>query len=407
MHLFELEQPDFNWENDEARKAIYESSARFWLKKGVDGFRMDVCNFWSKDLNFPDAPIKDPTSPYQRAGQFYLNGPRMHEWMKEFRQAVLDPFGDVMTVGECPGTSFDETLKYVSAERKELGMVFDFDLITIGGNLGKPKHENYKPPVTEIKQALLKVQKFSAGTDAWATVFGENHDGGRSVSRFATDEPKYWARAAKMLAILFGSLTGTLFIYQGQEIGMCNMPSSWTHHDLKDVAALHYWDEIQEKYPNDHDLHMRGLRGLQLTGRDNARTPVQWDDSENAGFTTGTPWMRVHDNYPKVNVASQLKDPDSIHAFWKRFLQLRKKYLGLFVYGGFELLDPENPHTFVFVKHDSEGVWALVALNFTGEAQTVDFPESLKEKGRTLLISNVDGEEEKLSPWEGRIYLLK
>lgn len=369
---------------------------------------MDVVNFYSKNMNYPDAPITDPSQPYQRGSQFYMNGPKMHQWLKELRRDVLDPFGDIMTVGECPGTGFDESLEYVSAARRELKMIFDFDIVMTGGTLRKPWHEIYRAPLSELKAALLKVQKFSAGTDAWATVFGENHDFGRSVTRFGTNDPRYWARSAKVLAMLFASLTGTLFIYQGQEIGMTNIPESWGPEELQDVAALKYWNDMNSRHPEDKELLRKALKGLQWGGRDNVRTPVQWDDSEYAGFSKAKPWMRVNENKDRINVAAQIGDEDSVFGFWKRVLKVRKEYEDHLIYGGFEMLDVGNDKTFTFLKEDEvTKSCILVALNFGESEEPVFVPERLRGKTRRLLTSNVADEGEHLSAWEGRIYLME
>jgi len=406
LHLFEPEQPDLNWENPVSRQAVYDSAIRFWLKKGIDGFRVDVANMYSKNLDFPDVPAEDIGAEFLLGD--YNNGPRIHEYYREIRRDVLNEFGEVLMIGECAFTPFDEVLKYVSAERKEMDMIFDFDIVTLGGNMVKPRHEMFRQSLQDFKSAILKVQQFSAGTDAWATVFGENHDNGRSIPRFATDDPEYRVKAGKLLAMLFGTLTGTLFIYQGQEIGMTNIPQDWTIDDLKDISALKYWREIIAKYPDDKELHQRGLRGLQLGGRDNARTPVQWNSEANAGFTTGTPWMRVHDNYKEVNVEAQLDDPESLLSFWKQVVKLRKSHSELFVHGDFEIHDFDDENVFTYTKKARDGKnKALVVLNFTENDQSFRLPEGVENSKLELLVSNVDEPKDKLSAWEGRVYVFE
>lgn len=286
-----------------------------------------------------------------------------------------------------------------------MSMIFDFDVVTLGGNLVLPRHEVYRHSLQDFKKAMLKVQRFSAGTDAWATVFGENHDNGRSIPRFATEDPKYRVKAGKLLAMLYGTLTGTLFIYQGQEIGMMNIPESWTMDDLKDIEALKYLRDLKQKHPDDKELYQRGLKGLQLAGRDNARTPVQWSGEVNAGFTTGTPWMKVNDNYHEINVESQLHDPESLLSFWKRIVKLRQSHAEVLVHGSFEIHDFENENIFTYTKKGRDGKEnVVVLLNFTDKDQPYTLPAGADKSSLELLVSNDAEIAETLSPWEGRVY---
>lgn len=335
LHLFEKEQPDLNWENPETRRAIYESAIEFWLKKGIDGFRVDTVNLYDKSRGIHDVDVVRPEHPFQISGveKIVLNGPRMHEFLKEIRKEVLDKYGDVVMVGECAGVSAEDILAYVGEQRRELNLIFDFDIVTVDGNHKVPKHEITVPSLPDIKAAFKKTQDLCNGTDAWTSVFMENHDQARSISRYATEDPQYHDRAGKLLAMLLGTLSGTLFLYQGQEIGMTNVPYSWDPTDLQDVGAVNYWKNHKKTYANDEKMLARGKWGLIRTARDNARTPVQWDDGPNAGFTTGKPWMKINDNYRDINVARQVADPNSIHAFWRRMLKLRKEHSDVFVQG--------------------------------------------------------------------------
>lgn len=199
---------------------------RFWFEKGVDGFRIDTANLYSKVQSFPDGPPAPKNPPFGNPSPWCSNGPRIHEFFQEIRKKVLDKYGDPMMVGELPGSTLEQILKYVGADRRELSMVFDFSVCVLGGAMTLPKHlvHGYKLP--ELKTALRLTQDLAVNPNAWSSVFMENHDNPRSVSRHATDDPKYWERAAKVLAMLLGTLSGTLFIYQGQEIGMTNMPLS-------------------------------------------------------------------------------------------------------------------------------------------------------------------------------------
>ena len=424
LHLFVPEQPDLNWENETTRRGIYKSAIAFWLDRGVDGFRVDTVNLYSKDTSYPDASTLLQGEQYQPASQYYANGPRMHEWLKEQRREVLDKYGDVLMVGELPGTEFAEVLKYVSAESRELSCVFDFDVVSLGGRHGDgvKKHQIHPHTLPEFKEAIRKVQDLIRGTDAWTTAFLENHDQGRSLSRFATDSEQYRAKAAKMLALLLCSLTGTLFIYQGQEIGMTNHPV-WPIEDIRDIDSLNGYKEIAERHNNDPLWLQKALKGIQKVGRDNARTPVQWSGDDHAGFTTGStkPWIRVNDNYRAINVAAQEHDAASPLNFWKKALQLRKEYTDLMVFGTFEVWDRNDTDVFTFVKESGRETGSgaaakdgpqrklLVFLNFSDDEQPMHWPPGLQdEEGKAkLLVANVDDLGKYLSPWEARAYLVE
>jgi oligo-1,6-glucosidase len=387
------------------RRAVYKSAIEFWLEKGIDGFRVDVVNLYSKHQDFPDADVTVEGEIYQSAMQHTVNGPRMHEFLKEQRKEALDRYGDVVLVGELGHTRAEEVLRYIGKEARELDMVFDFDMVGLGGRFDVEPHKTWKHTLPEFKDAVLKVQKFLE-TDAWATVFAENHDNGRSLSRFATDDPKWRIKAAKMLSICLSTLSGTLFLYQGQEIGMVNHPVTWAAEDLQDVAAVNYIASIKERYPGDEKMLADALAGLQRVGRDNARTPVHWSAEEYAGFSAVKPWMRVLDDYKEINVASQLHDPDSVLSAWKKCLRVRKEHSDVLVHGRFEVFDQGNEKTFTFGKVYEEKT-VLVVLNFSAEEQAWEIPSSMEEGKLRVLMSNVDGLGEKLSPWEGRAYLVE
>jgi oligo-1,6-glucosidase len=409
LHLFAKEQPDLNWENPVARKAIYETAIEYWLKKGVDGFRVDVANLYSKDVSFPDAKILEPDTETQFPFEHCLNGPRIHEFLKEIRRDVLDKYGeDVMMVGECWMTERDEVIRYVSKGEKELNMIFDFAMASVVMEFedGAPKTREWKLP--ELKAAVAKAQLLTQDTEAWTTVFAENHDVPRSLSRYATTDPKWRVKAGKLLAVMLATLTGTLFLYQGQEIGMVNVPDSWTVEDFRDIASLNSWKATAERYAEDEEKLCKALQMLRTTSRDNARTPVQWDDGPNAGFCPQgvKPWIRVHDNYKEVNVAAAQKDPDSILATWKQMLRLRKQYRDVLVYGSFEIYNMEDPNVFSYVK-SFEDTKILVALNFGSEEQDLEIPPSFKERTMELLVANVDQVQDELSAWEARAYLAR
>ncbi|KAH8819842.1 maltase [Xylogone sp. PMI_703] len=407
LHLFASEQPDLNWENPETRKAIYESSMLFWLEKGVDGFRVDTVNMYSKDPSLPDAPVLQPEKFDQLAVDLFCNGPRMFEYLREMNE-VMKPF-DVMTVGELPNTpEVDRVLAYVSAKEERLNMVFNFDAVYVGQG-SDARFNTYSFTLADFKKALSKWQKSIIGNDAWTTAFLENHDQGRSISRFASDAPEHRDASGKLLAILTTCLTGTLYIYQGQEIGMINMPKSWPIEEYKCIKSVNHYAMVKKLTNGDPVALAKALRGIQEVGRDHARTPMQWNSSPNAGFTGEgvKPWMRVHDEYPSINVEKQSSDPKSILSFWKQMVKLRKENADLLIYGDYEVYDVENVDTFIFSK-SYDGRYALVVLNFTAKEQKFENP--IADKGALeLLVSNaedpVDGLT--LSPYEGRVYLVK
>jgi len=408
--LYDTTQPDLNWENENCRRAIYDSAMRFWLDKGIDGFRVDTVNKYSKYVDFPQAPVTDEKSFVQPAAQFWCNGPRIHEYIKEMNSNVLSNYTTydgqaIVTVGELSMISDPEgVLPYVSAREKELDMVFQFDITHLGQGApgGNSKYDFTVWKLPEMKRIVEKWQTFIDGTDGWTTVFNENHDNGRSVSRYGNDAPEWKEKSAKMLALWLVVQTGTLFLYQGQEIGMTNAPKEWSIEEYRDVEAHNYWDEAVRLTENGSDptRKERIMHGLQLMARDHARLPFQWNSSVNGGFSTGKPWMRTHDLYKEINAEKQEKDVDSVLSFYKRLLKLRKEHKDIFVYGTFELLEPEDENTFVFKKHYQEKT-ALIALNFTTSHQ----PAPPAEDMRLLLSSYHKAVPCVLQPYEGRVYI--
>ncbi|KZL67528.1 alpha amylase [Colletotrichum incanum] len=409
LHLFAKEQPDLNWENEETREAIYDNAMRFWLDKGVDGFRIDTVNMYSKGVEFKDAPIMNKSTYEQPAYMIYCNGPRIHEFLREMNAKVLNHY-DTVTVGELPHTPDPQhVLKYISAADRQLDMVFQFDIVDLGQGIGyKYQAREWKLP--ELKRIVAKWQQFIEGTDGWTTAFCENHDQGRSVSRYGSDSPQWRETSAKMLALMMCSQTGTLFVYQGQEIGMTNVSRSWGIEDYKDIEALNFYDDVKREHGEGEALD-RVMDSINLLGRDNARIPMQWDASAFAGFTDNKDgaWMRVHDEYADINVAKQQAEPGSVLNFWREMLRLRKEEGELLTHGAFELFDVEDEQTFVY-KKTRGGRSAVVALNFTSEEQEVRIPG----EGLKIRVGNYDdvkervaaeGQKRVLRPWEGRLYL--
>ena len=402
LHLFAESQPDLNWENEETRKAIYKSALSFWFEKGIDGFRIDTAGMYSKVQSFPDAPIVFPDSEWQPCQKYFQNGPRIHEFHKEMFASVTSKY-DAMTVGEVGHSPREDSLKYVSAKEKEMNMMFLFDAVEVGSNPSdRFIYDGYK--LTDFKKAVQNQSSFIEGTDAWSTVFYENHDQPRSITRFGNDSNKYRVKSGKLLALLQSNLSGTLYIYHGQEIGMTNLPRSWSIDEYLDINTINYYKEFKAKYGDNKEKMDKLMDNINLLARDHARSPVQWDDTENAGFSTGKPWMRVNDNYKEINVASQVNDPNSLFSFWKQSLKIRKEYKDLLIYGSFKILDNENQKIFTYVK-EAAGQKAYIVLNFTSESLKF---ENLDGGKLELLHSNVNVEDEgTLSPYEGRFYLIK
>lgn len=402
LRLFAASQPDLNWENEECRKTIYENAMEFWYKKGIDGFRIDTAALYSKDQRFPNAPVVFPDSKWQVSDIYTKNGPRIHEFHKEMNRITSQY--NAMTVGEVGDCSREDALKYVSAKEHEMDMLFLFDLVSVGTKRGD-RFRMQPFNLTDIKTAIDTQCGFIKGTDAWATVFIENHDQPRSITRFGgTKTPELAAKSAKLIALFQATLTGTLFIYQGQEIGMTNFPRSWGIEEYQDIRTLTTYKNIMEENGIDKDdpQMVEFMDNASIIARDHARTPVQWDDSAYAGFSTVKPWMRVNDNYKQVNVAKQKTDPDSVLSYYKKVLKLRKENKQLFIHGDFEILDFDNLQTFTYVKR-WENETAYVVLNFSDEpAQFVQLVQ-----GEYEVLESTGGQGDVLQPFEGRVYKVK
>lgn len=374
LHLFSKKQPDLNWENPKVRDEVYDMM-NWWLDKGVDGFRMDVISLISKKPDLPDgkAGINGYASFNEPA-----NGPHVHEYLQEMREKVLNR-ADTITVGECSGVTLEEAKQYASADGKELNMVFQFEHMDVdadGANKWTDKHMDLR----EMKEVLTKWQK-GLENIAWNSLFWENHDQPRSVSRYADDSPEYREMSAKMLATCLHMMQGTPYIYQGEELGMTNAPFKDVS-DFRDLDSINAYRElVEEKKVFSHQEMMKYLR---KKSRDNARTPFQWDDTQQAGFTTGKPWIMVNPNYKEINAARQLEDPDSVFHYYQNLIRLRKEH-EIVVYGTYELLLPESKEIYMYTR-----TWKdeklLVICNFSGDTVHVELPEEFV--GAEILISN-------------------
>ncbi|AOR22317.1 glycoside hydrolase family 13 protein [Clostridium taeniosporum] len=392
LHLFSKKQPDLNWENPDLRNEVH-SMMKWWLDKGIDGFRMDVINFISKNQEFPDG-INGDFSKYS------MNGPRIHEFLYEINEKVLRD-KNLITVGEMPGVNVEEAKLYTGEDRNELNMVFQFEHTDLGnGKYGKWHKNSFK--LTELKQILSKWQK-GLENEGWNSLYWNNHDQPRVVSRFGNDK-EYWKESAKMLATCLHMMKGTPYIYQGEEIGMTNVKFE-NLNDYKDIEIINAYNDLVVKKGRSHDEMMEGIYDR---GRDNARTPMQWDNSENAGFTTGTPWIKLNPNYSKINVANQINDEDSIFNYYKKLIEIRKNNK-IVVYGNYDLIldDSEEIYAYVRTLNDEK---LLVICNFTGNNINFELPSNIKSEYKKLLISNYDKCNEKtlenisLRPYECRVY---
>ncbi|CAG8207420.1 unnamed protein product [Penicillium salamii] len=376
LTLHTSEQVDLNWENPDVIAAVYDVM-EFWLSRGVAGFRMDVINLISKDQSFPDAPIIDPSSKYQPGERFYTNGPRFHEYMRGIYDNVLSKY-DTITVGETPYiTDMEEIIRTVGSTARELNMAFNFDHMEIEDvkTKGESKWSLRDWKLTELKGILSGWQKRMKEWDGWNAIFLECHDQARSVSRYTKDTDDFRGHAAKLLALLETTLGGTIYLYQGQEIGMRNFPLEWDPEtDYKDIESVNFWKRSKQLHPAGSEELAKAKKLLQKKARDHARTPMQWCAAPNAGFTVPgvSPWMRVNDDYKTVNVESQMNFPChkreelSVWQYWQHALEFRKLHKDAFVYGDFEDLDFENEGVYAYLRIGAEKkeTW-LVAMNWT------------------------------------------
>ncbi len=362
LHLFSKKQPDLNWENPKVREEIFSMMDWWCAEKGIDGFRMDVINLISKQPGLPDG-LKAPKELYGYAN--CANGPRVHEFLKEMNQKVLSKY-ELITVGEAPDVTVEEAKQYAGFNESELNMVFQFEHVGLdGGEYGK--WTDKRVPLIEFKKVMSKWQTELDG-QAWNSLYLGNHDQPRSISRFGDDSPEYREVCAKMLATCLHMMQGTPYIYQGEEFGMTNMPFS-DISEVRDIESINAYHEMSEAgLISKEDM----LRFICMKSRDNARTPMQWDDSKNAGFTTGTPWIGINPNYKTINARSAVADKNSIFYYYQKLIALRKEE-PIIVYGHYALLEPENESMYVYTRSLDEQK-LLVICNFTKELVKYQIP---------------------------------
>ncbi|PMC34035.1 glucohydrolase [Bacillus sp. UMB0899] len=382
FHSFAVEQPDLNWENPELRQEIYKMM-RYWLDKGIDGFRMDVINLLAKQEGFPDA--KEPSNI-----SYLGNNPGIHDYLQEMYREVLQQY-DVMTVGEIPFVTPEDGLLYVGEDRNELNTLFHFE---VADDMPTWDMLRYK----EIQNRWYQGLKGKG----WNSQFLNNHDHTRQVTRYGNDQ-EFRVESAKLLATMIHTLPGTPYIYQGEEIGMTGVRFE-TIHDYNDIAMKNKYKEEVEKGRDPQEV----FESLLLLSRDNSRTPMQWNDKSQAGFTSGKPWIKVNPNYKEINVEAALNDPKSVFFYYQKLISLRKQH-DVMVYGDFIDLSPGDEQLYVYTRSNNETTW-LIVLNHSDHVVEYHLPEDFKEKERKIIIGNYDnpdveqGNILKLQPHEARVY---
>ncbi|MGG0461999.1 glycoside hydrolase family 13 protein [Priestia aryabhattai] len=401
LHLYTKQQPDLNWDNKNVIREV-EEMVSWWLDKGVDGFRLDAIAHIVKAENLPDAP--NPTGlPYVRAYKLFSNLEKVHTLLRNLYEEVLYKY-DIMTVGETSGLGPEQALNYIGDKRHELNMVFHFEHMLLDSKAGGTGKWEFKPwNLLDLKNVMSKWQTI-IHNQGWNANYLCNHDQPRSVSRFGNDG-KYRKESAKMLATFLLTLEGTPYIFQGEEIGMTN-PNFPSIEDYRDIETLNYYKEAMESGASLDST----MKAIWRKSRDNSRTPMQWDDTHAAGFTQGTPWMKINANYKEINVQEALQDKNSIFHYYRKMIALRKKH-DVLIYGEYNLLLPIDPDLYVYTRTLGEEKF-LIILNFFDRTPMFEMPEELSTLDAKLLISNYDVEREdlhglKLQPYESRIYKLQ
>jgi oligo-1,6-glucosidase len=400
LHIFSKKQPDLNWENPKLRQEVYDMM-KFWLDKGIDGFRMDVINFISKVDGLPDAP-NPHGKKYVSGSRHFMNGPKIHDYLQEMHREALADY-NVMTVGEMPGVNVEQAKLYTDESRNEVNMVFQFEHVDLDSGPGG-KWDLKPLKLTDLKNNFTKWQ---TGLEeiGWNSLYLNNHDQPRMVSRFGNDQ-QYRIESAKMLATFLHMLKGTPYIYQGEEIGMTNVRFD-SIDDYKDIETLNMYNE---KVNQNGEDPAKVMESIYVKGRDNARTPFQWDESEHGGFTAGTPWIQVNPNYTEINARQAVADENSIYHYYRKLIQLRKEH-PIIVHGRYDILVPEDESIYVYTR-TLESQKLLVLLNFTDEEQGFAVPVELQGKKNEILISNYEASEGygsviSLRPYEAIVYLIK
>ncbi|MFC4785969.1 glycoside hydrolase family 13 protein [Nocardioides sp. MAHUQ-72] len=401
LHLFSRKQPDLNWENPEVRHAIHQMM-RWWLDRGVDGFRMDVINMISKDLPPRDGAVpaadRDGVVPegglHGDGGPFFLCGPRIHEFLAEMHAEVVAGHDQtLLTVGEMPGVTVEEARLFTDPARHEVDMVFQFE--HVGVDQGATKWDVLPFDLTALKASLGRWQAGLA-ENGWNSLYWNNHDQPRVVSRFG-DDGEHRVRSAKLLGTVLHLHRGTPYVFQGEELGMANAPFAEIG-DFRDIESVNHYEQAVALGADPADV----LASLRAMGRDNARTPMQWDASPHAGFTSGTPWIAVNPDHSEVNAEAALADPDSVFHHYRRLIALRKSEPAV-AHGDFTMLLPDDPVVYAFTRRLGD-VELLTVANFSGRPVCPAVPEWEQWAGAELLLGNVTGSNgPELAPWEARV----
>lgn len=384
LHYFSRKQPDLNWENPKLRMEVYQIM-KFWADKGVDGFRLDAFQFAAKDTSFPVFP-----KGYEKEfSKYYAMGPHLHDYLKEMNREVFDKY-PLMSVAEGAGNSMQDAHDLVDADRKELNMAYAFD----GVDIAKP--EGYS--LLHLKEVFSRWDSAFA-KKGWLSIFLANHDQARMVSRFGDDSPAFRTPSSKMLATFLLSMRGTPYYYNGDELGMTN--AGFTKiSEYRDMSLLNEYKHQQ----NIHGDLKKFMQQIQFSSRDNGRTPFQWDSTQQAGFTTGTPWIQINKNHTYLNEAAENRDSSSVLNYFRKMVAFRKSH-PILVYGKYQLLEKTNPDLYIYTR-ELNSKKLLVILNF--RSHTIDLPSGINLQNASLLIDNYGTHEEKsLQPYEARIYTVQ
>lgn len=401
LHLFTKKQPDLNWENPQLRREVYDMM-KFWLDKGIDGFRMDVINCISKADGLPSAG----SGRYAWGGEFFLCGPRLSEFLREMNEEVLSKY-DAMSVGEMPGVTTEQAAAYTDPANRQVNMVFQFETMDI--DAGEGGKWNLKPWKLADLKAVTSKWQYGLNGRGWNSLYLNNHDQPRMVSRFGSDVTETHRRlSAKLLATFLHTLQGTPYIYQGEEIGMTNVRFE-SLEDYRDVETMNFYREAVGEWGWTPE---RAMASIYAKGRDNARTPMQWSDAPQGGFTTGDPWIAANPNYRTINVEESRRDPDSIFHYYRKLIALRREH-PVMIYGSYDIVAEENERIYAYTRTLGEERW-LVALNFTGEEAVLELPAALVDRcdGSGLIVSNYTNAPQsaeptmRLRPYEARVYRL-
>ena len=393
LHYFAKKQPDLNWENPIVRNEVYDMM-RYWFEMGVDGFRMDVISFISKDLYWPELPKDAVPDDFIT---MYAHGPRLHEYLNEMNTEVLQQY-DVMTVGEAPGIGLEDALDIVDEDRKELDMFFHFDLMTLDRAEGEVFKMNPNGWSLDEFKRIFSEWDDVFSKKGWGSVFLNNHDFPRTVSRWGNDHPDFWYHSATLLHTFLLTMRGTPYFYFGDEIGMTNIRFTQIE-EYKDINTINKYKQLEAE-GTDLDEFLIDQREA---SRDNARTPMQWNSDLNAGFTSGEPWITVNENYKKgITVAAQENDPQSILSFFKKMTRLRKEHLDL-VYGAYTLLDVHHNRVYAYKRQGTNATY-LILLNFSTSTSEIKLPDNLKLKSAQIISNNYDQFDHSLSPYQAIVF---